>query len=111
MIDISTLATKELIAYLEENKINSPIRIGIAHGCGGPSLGLSLDERKGDDYVLENESFTLLIDQILSKSCGKVLIDYLEKSSGCGCSSDKGFAITSEKPLSNAGKECECSTL
>jgi Fe-S cluster assembly iron-binding protein IscA len=106
MIEITESAAEKLAAYLTENKVNSPVRIAAMNGCGGPSLGLALDEKKDADHIHENEAFTLLIDQGLSQSCGKVTVDYLEKSSGCGCGDSGGFSITSAKPLSGSAGGC-----
>lgn len=106
MIAISPLAAEKLAAHLVENKIDSPIRITVMNGCGGPSLGLALDQRKENDQTYDNENFTLLIDQSLSKSCGTVTVDFVEKTSGCGCGGGGGFTVTSEKPLPGTGGGC-----
>ncbi len=112
MIEITKLAAEKLSAYLSENNIDSPVRIVTVTGCGGLSLGLALDERKASDYVQEDEAFTLLIEQNLSESCGNVTIDYIEKTSGCGCGEAGGFSVKSETPLprSNSGCGGSCSS-
>jgi len=105
MIEITTLAAEKLAAYLIENNLDTPVRIAAMNGCGGPSLGLALDDRKDGDHAMENMDLTLLIDRDLAQTCGKVTIDYQEQSAGCGCSGG-GFAITPEKPLPNSGTGC-----
>lgn len=106
MITVNPLAAEKLSAYLSENNINSPVRIAIMNGCGGPSLGLALDEKKETDHVSEEERFTLLIAKDLAEECGTVTVDYVEKESGCGCGGGGGFALNSEKPLPGAGGGC-----
>ncbi|MFH1020544.1 MAG: IscA/HesB family protein [Pseudomonadota bacterium] len=103
MITVSPLAAEKLSAYLSENNIESPVRITVMNGCGGPSLGLALDERKENDRVSEQDHFTLLIAGDLSDECGKVTVDFVEKNSGCGCGGGGGFSLASEGPLPGAG--------
>jgi Fe-S cluster assembly iron-binding protein IscA len=110
MISITELAAEKLSAYLTDNKINSPIRISVMNSCGGASLALSLDERRPGDYNHEKGTVTLVIDHDLSQLCGRVTVDYIEKSSGCGCG-EGGFSLVSEKPLSSSGGDCgSCSS-
>ncbi len=68
MVEITALAAEKLSAYLSENKIDSPVRIAAMNGCGGPSLGLALDEQKDSDHAHKNETFTLLIELRLRKA-------------------------------------------
>lgn len=112
MIAITELATEKIAAYLNEQNIESPVRIAAMSGCGGPSLGLAIDECKESDHVHKNASVTLLIDQGLSDICGKVTVDYQEASSGSGCSGGGGFSVASEKPLpaSSGGCGSSCSS-
>ncbi|MDH5298478.1 MAG: hypothetical protein OEV91_05615, partial [Desulfobulbaceae bacterium] len=58
MIEITPLAAEKISAYLSENNIDAPIRIAAMNGCGGPSLGLALDERHDTDHAHENGTFT-----------------------------------------------------
>ncbi|MBU0481552.1 MAG: IscA/HesB family protein [Proteobacteria bacterium] len=106
MIEVTELAAEKLSAYLAENNIESPVRITVANGCGGMSLGLALDDRKESDHALENETFTLLLAEDLAVECGTITVDFVEKTSGCGCGGGGGFSITSEKPLPDAAGGC-----
>lgn len=75
------------------------------NSCAGPSLGLALDEcKEADHVVLADGNITLVIDQGLSRTCGAVKVDYIEKGSGCG--GGEGFALTSARPLPRAGGGC-----
>jgi Fe-S cluster assembly iron-binding protein IscA len=106
MIEITPLAAEKLSAYLSDNKIDSAVRIAAMNGCGGPSLGLALDECKKADHVLADGNVTLVIDQGLSRACGVVKIDYIEQNQGCGCGGGGGFSLSSTRPLSRAGGGC-----
>jgi Fe-S cluster assembly iron-binding protein IscA len=54
MFEITDLAASNLRAYLDQNKVDSAIRIALMQGgCSGPSLGLALDEAKASDKVFE----------------------------------------------------------
>ncbi len=106
MITVSSLAAEKISAYLSENNIDSPVRITVMNDCDGPSLGLALGEPKENDHVSEQEKFTLLIAGDLSKECGKVSVDFVEKTSGCGCGKGGRFSLTSERPLPGAGGVC-----
>ncbi|MBU0675116.1 MAG: IscA/HesB family protein [Proteobacteria bacterium] len=106
MIEVTEIAEEKLSAYLTENNIVSPVRIAVANGCGGMSLGLALDERKDNDHTLENEKFTLLVAENLAGECGKIKVDFVEKKSECGCGGGGGFSITSEKPLPDSAGGC-----
>jgi Fe-S cluster assembly iron-binding protein IscA len=102
MIEITPLAAEKLSAYLSENNIDSAVRIAAMNGCAGPSLGLALDECKEADHVLADGNITLVIDQGLSRTCGAVKVDYIEKGGGEG----EGFSLTPARPLPRAGGGC-----
>lgn len=106
MITVTPKAAEKLSAYLLENSLNSAVRVMVANGCGGPNLGLALDERKAGDHVLEEDNFTLLLAPDLAGECGKITVDFVEKTSGCGCGGGGGFSITSEKSLPDAAGGC-----
>lgn len=103
MIEITSMAGEKLTAYISQNNIQSPVRIYAANGCSGPSLALALDERKKNDFAYEHDNFTLVIDPSVTRLCGKVTIDYVEQTSGCGCGGNSGFSLSSEKPLNTGG--------
>lgn len=105
MITITQNAVEHLSAYLLENNIDSAVRIIVANSCSGISLSLALDEPKENDFTLKKEEFTLLLAQDLAGECGRVSVDYIEQSSGCGCG-EGGFSISSEKPLPSAAGGC-----
>lgn len=106
MIEITPLAAEKLTAYLTENNIDTAVRIAAMNGCGGPSLGLALDERKEADHVQADGKITLVIDQELSRTCGVVKVDYIEQNSGCGGGGGGGFSLTTTNPLPRTGGGC-----
>ncbi|WP_446011202.1 IscA/HesB family protein [Candidatus Electrothrix sp.] len=106
MIEVTETAIVNVKEYLNQGKIESPIRIFIMQGgCSGPGLGLAIDDAREDDLTFEQDGVNFLVEKALAESCGAIKVDYLESSSGCGCSGG-GFKITSEKPLPGAGEGC-----
>lgn len=111
MLEVTESALTNVKEYLRQQKIESAVRIVMmSGGCSGPSLGLALDEAKENDLTFEQDGMNFLVEKALAESCGTIKVDYLESSSGCGCSGG-GFKITSEKPLTgdSDGGGCGCS--
>ncbi|OQX16102.1 MAG: hypothetical protein BWK76_12100 [Desulfobulbaceae bacterium A2] len=105
MLTVTAAAIENLKGYMAQNKISTPIRVTIQRSCSGMGLALALDEKKTDDKVFEEDGITFVIDGDVLSSTGKITVDYL-KSSGCGCSGDGGFNITSEKKLTSSAGGC-----
>lgn len=103
MLEVTEMAGQKLKEYLEQNKIDSAVRVALMNGCGGPSLGLALDGIKATDSSAEQEGVRVIIDNELLGQCGAVRVDFSE-GSGCGCSG--GFAVTSSIPLPKTGGGC-----
>ena len=98
MFEVTELATENLKSYLEQNKIDSALRVAIMQGgWSGPSLGLALDEPKENDEKYEQDGLTFLVDNNLLDTCGTIKVDFID----AGMRS--GFSISSEKPLSSGG--------
>ncbi|MFZ5766221.1 MAG: IscA/HesB family protein [Thermodesulfobacteriota bacterium] len=109
MIEVTAVAERKLKQYLTDNNLDSAVRVIAMSGCGGPSLGLSLDEAKDSDAVVEKDSLRLLVSRELVDLCGRITVDYVEPTrSGCGCGSGggSGFSISSERPLPGGGGSC-----
>jgi len=103
MLEVTEMAGQKLKAYLEENKIESAVRVALMNGCGGPSLGLALDEPKATDATADRDGVRVIIDNELLGQCGAVRVDFTE-GSGCGCNG--GFSVTASVPLPSAGGGC-----
>ena len=103
MLEVTEMAGQRLKAYLQENKIDSAIRVAVMNGCGGPSLGLALDEIKESDSSADQEGVRVIIDTELLNQCESVRVDFSE-GSGCGCKS--GFSVTASIPLPNSEGGC-----
>ncbi len=106
MLEVTELATAKLAEYIEQNNIDSPIRVATVNGCSGPALGLAIDEQKENDATVQAGELNLIIDNELSSVLGTIKIDFIEPTdSGCGCGGGGGFQITSANPLpgSNEG--------
>lgn len=103
MLEVTEMAGQKLKTYLEENKIDSAVRVAVMNGCGGPSLGLALDEAKATDATADQGGVQVIIDKDLLGQCSAVRVDFTE-GSGCGCQS--GFSVTASVPLPNTGGGC-----
>ena len=108
MVEVTEIAIKNIKEYLSQNNIDSAIRVAMMGGCGGPSLGLPIDESKSTDEVHEQDDLRFLVDKDLLAQCGSVKIDFVEPkaTSGCGCSGGGGYVVSSANPIAGAGGGC-----
>ena len=98
MFEVTELATQNLKSYMEQNKIDSALRISLmSGGWAGPSLGLALDEPKESDSKYEQDGLTFLVDNNLLDTCGSIKVDFID----AGMRS--GFSISSAKPVGGGG--------
>lgn len=100
MLEVTATAGRKLKEYLEQNNIESAVRVTLMNGCSGPLLGLALDGPKPTDATESCDGVQVVIDNELLGQCGAVRVDFIE-GSGCGCSS--GFAVTASVPLPGGG--------
>ena len=111
MINVTEIAESTLKEYFKDKEIK-PIRVFLqSGGCGGPSLGMVLDDPTDADDVFTVNDFTLLIDKELHGQTGTVTVDYVTYSMG------SGFKVDSETPItgtsscgSTCGPSCGCSS-
>ncbi|AGF77613.1 hypothetical protein UWK_01041 [Desulfocapsa sulfexigens DSM 10523] len=109
MLQVTESAIKNLKEYLEQNDINSAVRVIMQSSCSGTSLGLGLDDKKDSDKVFEEDGVTFLVADAVFDTTGAIKVDFINASS-CGCgggSGSGGFSVTSEKKLSRGGS-CGC---
>ena len=98
MFEVTELATQNLKSYMEQNNIDSALRVAImGGGWAGPSLGLALDEPKENDAKYEQDGLTFLVDNNLLDTCESIKIDFID----AGMRS--GFSISSAKPIGSGG--------
>ncbi|MCK9175955.1 MAG: IscA/HesB family protein [Desulforhopalus sp.] len=91
---VTDLAVTRLKEYLVDNSIESALRIALMQGgCGGPSLGLALDEPKDNDKTYDKENLKFLVEADLFDTTGDITVDYVEAGT------NSGFGITSEKSV------------
>ena len=101
MFEVTDLATENLKTYMEQNKIDSALRVSLmSGGWSGPSLGLALDEPKDSDSKYEQDGMTFLVDNSLLDTCGSIKIDFID----AGMRS--GFSISSTNPIGDGGGGC-----
>ena len=101
MFEVTESATQNLKSYMEQNNIESALRIAImSGGWAGPSLGLALDEPKENDEKYEQDGITFLVDNNVLDPCGSIKVDFID----AGMRS--GFSISSERPLGGGNEGC-----
>ncbi|MDA3969749.1 MAG: IscA/HesB family protein [Desulfobulbaceae bacterium] len=112
MLEVTESALTNVKDYLDQQKIDSAIRVSLmSGGCAGPSLGLAIDETKDNDHTFDHDGVSFVVDKGLATTCGAIKVDFIEKKDGdCGCGGGGGFTVTSEKPLSSGGCGGSCSS-
>ena len=104
MLEVTELAISNLKSYMDQNNIDSALRVALMQGgWSGPSLGLALDEPKDNDTTVEESDITFLVDNELMTSCGEIKIDFVESGM------KSGFSISSKIPVADAGGGCSSS--
>jgi iron-sulfur cluster assembly protein len=103
--NVTDLAVSKLKEYMEQNNIDSALRVALMQGgCSGSSLGLALDEPKENDKIFENNSLKFLIEKGLLETCGSIKVEYIDAGPR------SGFGITSAKPIGGGGCGGSCSS-
>ena len=98
MLEVTELAITNLKSYMEQNSVDSALRVALMQGgWSGPSLGLALDEPKDNDTKVEESGITFLVDNDLMTSCGEIKVDFMESGMR------SGFSITSKIPVAGSG--------
>lgn len=98
MLEVTPIALEKLTNYLQEHKVDMPIRIAImGGGCSGAVLGMSLDKADDKDKSFKKETLEFLIEEELLSMCGEVKVDFIESENR------SGFAVTSANPVSVEG--------
>jgi len=103
MIIVTDSAVKQLQSILadEPAAAGKGLRIFVEHGgCAGLQYGMTLDERKQGDSVVERAGVQFLVDGESSTHLAGATIDYADGLSGAG------FRI--QNP--NAVRSCGCGT-
>ena len=105
LTDSSVNKIKDLL--LEENNPNVKLRVFVqGGGCSGMSYGFSFDEEQNeDDFTVDKDGVTLLVDSMSLQYLNNAVIDYKEDLMGanfsiknptaettCGCGSSFSVA-------------------
>ena len=87
-------------AQLDEHfngKDKEPIRIYLASGCGGPRLGLALDEPKAGDQVFDIDGYSFLMEEPLFEQAKPVSVLFDDNT---------GFTVQSAMVFPEGGGGC-----
>lgn len=88
MITVTESAKAQINTHFAENEA-APLRIFIAYGCGGPKLGIGLDEKREGDAVMDLDGVTFVINEELMSAAENVTVDF----------TDQGFIVDSSLEL------------
>ncbi|MGV1099481.1 IscA/HesB family protein [Thiovibrio sp. JS02] len=110
MFTVTESAVVNLKDYLAKNNLDSAIRVTMQNSCAGVGLGLALDEKKETDKVFEEGGITFLVSDRIFESTGRITVDFVKQTSGCGCGGGGGFSVTSEKKLAGGGCGGSCAS-
>ncbi|EHQ87432.1 HesB/IscA family protein [Desulfosporosinus youngiae] len=105
MVKITELAAQKVKEVLKaQNKENALLRLYlVGMGCGGPNFGMTLDESKTEDDVLDQEhGVSIVVETKLSMYLEGAVIDYIESDNG------GGFEIRMAKMPSSGGCDSGC---
>jgi len=93
--DSSFEKIKELIA--EENNPNLKLRVFVqGGGCSGMQYGFTFDEEQNeDDFTVEKDGITVLVDSMSMQYVNGATIDYVEDLMGASFKIDNPNAETS----------------
>lgn len=98
MLDVTNEASAKLLEYMQDNNIDSALRVFLSSGgCSGPALALALDEQKPTDSSFVLQGLRFLVEENLLTQCGVIKIDFVEAGSR------SGFSISSTNPLPGGG--------
>jgi len=100
MLEITKSATDKIAEYLQDREVK-PIRIFLnSGGCGGPSIAMTLDERKDTDDVFDIDGFQFVVDKEFLIEAEPIKVDFdhfgfqidcaIEFQEGCaGCGTSR----------------------
>ncbi|EGW41908.1 iron-sulfur cluster assembly accessory protein [Desulfosporosinus sp. OT] len=101
MVKITELAAQKVKEIQKvKNKENAFLRIYlVSEGCGIPNFGLTLEESKTDDDIVDEEyGISILTDIELAATLEGTIVDYIE------CKTGGGFEI--RKPKMDHAEGC-----
>jgi iron-sulfur cluster assembly accessory protein len=103
MITVTDSAVKQLQTILadEPDAAGKGLRIFVEHGgCAGLQYGMTMDERKEGDSVIERDGVQVLVDEESGRYLSGSVIDFTDGLTGAG------FRIHNP----NAVRSCGCGT-
>ena len=105
MVKITELAAQKVKEVLKaQDKENALLRLYlVGMGCGGPNFGMTLDESKTEEDILDEEfGVSMIIDKKLSTYLEGAIVDYVETANG------GGFEIRLAKTDNGGGCDTGC---
>ena len=103
MVNITQIAAEKVKEVLkDQNKEDAFLRLYlVGAGWGGPNFGMTLEESKTDDDILDEEyGVSLLTDKKLKIHLEGATVDFVESANG------GGFEIRTAKSGGGCGDSC-----
>ncbi len=102
MFEVTPIAEEQLVNYLKEYEMDSPIRISIMQqgNCSTMALGMVFDTATENDKTFKTDGLEFIVEEELLTNCGSIKVDFIE----VGYS--KRFAITSSIPVVESDHTC-----
>jgi iron-sulfur cluster assembly accessory protein len=99
MFQVSEKAGEKIQEFLKNVEEVHPVRLMLTEGgcCGGPSLGMALDEPRDGDEQFHEKGITFLMTKDLFEQVKPVYVDFVETD--CG----SGFRVTSSLNSGDTG--------
>jgi iron-sulfur cluster assembly protein len=103
MLEVSEKASEMIKEFLKTQEEPHTIRIHVHAGCGGPALGMALDDLQDSDLQFSEKGIDFLIEKDLFEDAKPIHIDFIETEQG------SGFKLTSNLPAgAGCGGGCSC---
>jgi len=92
MFRVTEKASEMIKEFFKTREKVEPLRIHVAGmSCGGPQMGMALDEFNDNDTVFELDGFTFIIATELLEQAQPIEVDYLVTPDGEGFTIDHGL--------------------
>jgi iron-sulfur cluster assembly accessory protein len=103
MFEVSEKASEMIKEFLKSQEEPHTIRIHVHAGCGGPALGMALDDSQESDLKFTEKGIDFVIEKELYEDVKPIHVDFIETATG------SGFKLTSNLPVGEGcGGGCCC---
>ena len=95
MLTITDPAKTEIIKALDGRDGDRVVRVFVAgYGCGGASLGLTIDESREDDLRVDLDGCSVVMAKSVDEEFSGVTVDYRDSENGSGFILKPGMVVS-----------------